>query len=67
MVWFCYRCRFFSGVVGVASIQLWEIVFGVVLAWPPWDYNNVYYQNLELPLMVVNVLWKLLYLLRNGN
>jgi hypothetical protein len=34
-----------------------EIVFGVVLAapWPPyWDYN-VYYQNLELPLMVVNV------------
>jgi ferredoxin len=27
-------------------------VFGVVLAapWPPyWDYNNVYYQNLELP------------------
>jgi hypothetical protein len=48
----------FSGVVGVGFIQLWEIVFGVVLAapWPPyWDYNNVYYQNLELLLMVVNV------------
>jgi ferredoxin len=31
-------------------------VFGVVLRPTPyWDYNNVYYQNLELPLMVVNV------------
>jgi hypothetical protein len=46
----------FSGVVGV-GYPIMEIVFGVVLAapWPPyWDYNNVYYQNLEL-LMVVNV------------
>jgi hypothetical protein len=48
----------FSGVVGVGFYPIMEIVFGVVLAapWPPyWDYNNVYYQNLELPLMVVNV------------
>jgi hypothetical protein len=46
----------FSGVVGVGFYPIMEIVFGVVLC--PHGHigiTNVYYQNLELPLMVVNV------------
>jgi hypothetical protein len=46
----------FSGVVGVGSIQLWEIVFGVVLR-PMAAILGLQQRlhNLELPLMVVNV------------
>jgi hypothetical protein len=46
----------FSGVVGVGFYPIMEIVlcFGCPMA-AILGYNNVYYQNLELPLMVVNV------------
>jgi ferredoxin len=46
----------FSGVVGVGFYPIMGNRVWCHAPWPPyWDYNNVYYQNLELPLMVVNV------------